>query len=68
MSDFKVDKFGNASGPVPTVPDMSINGGGLSLNEITQAEAAKVRADAEQAAAAAVAKPVLAEYEKEGHS
>ena len=63
-----VDINGNATGGTPTVPDTPIETGGLGVNEIAQIEAAKQRAYAEQATAAAVAVPVLAEYDKDGHA
>ncbi len=61
-----VDIDGNSNGPAPTVPTIPINKGGLTINEIAQSEAAKVRADAEAASAAATAAPTLTAFEKQG--
>ncbi len=69
MSDnFKVDSHGNSNGPATPVPAPPIETGGLSVNEIAAIEGAKARALAEAASAAAVAKPVLDEYGKQGGS
>lgn len=56
MSDTN-DRHGNPTG---------ISGGGLSINEIAQAEAARVQADAEAAAAAAAAAPTLRAFDDQG--
>jgi hypothetical protein len=62
----KVNEFGNASGDAPVVPATPINGGGLTIAEIAQSEAALVAADNERAAAAAVAAPTLAAFDRQG--
>lgn len=63
-----VDINGNSNGPATPVPDPAIPSGGLTINEIAQAEAAQVQADAERAATLAVEAEMRAAYDKQGGS